>query len=37
MERAQARGLTVPQGAMEEAAEVSRMLNGLIRNLPTHA
>jgi four helix bundle protein len=37
IERAQARNLTVPEGSLEEAVEVSRMLNGLIRNLPKHS
>jgi four helix bundle protein len=36
IERAEARKLTIPEGATEEAMQVSRMLNGLIRNLPTH-
>jgi four helix bundle protein len=36
VERAQARGLGIPEDAMEEATQVSRMLNGLIQNLPTH-
>jgi four helix bundle protein len=36
IERAEARNLTVPEGAMQEAMELSRMLNGLTRNLPEH-
>ena len=36
IERAEARELTMPEGATEEAMQVSRMLNGLIRKLPTH-
>ena len=36
MERAEARKLTIPEEAREEAMQVSRMLNGQIRNLPTH-
>ena len=35
LERAHARTLAVPGGATEEAMQISRMLNGLIRNLPT--
>ena len=36
IERARARSLALPGGVMEEAVEVGRMLNGLIRNLPDH-
>jgi four helix bundle protein len=37
IERARARSLGVPEGALGEAVEVTRMLNGLIRNLPDHS
>jgi four helix bundle protein len=36
IERAHARTLVVPDEAMEEAMQISRMLNGLIRKLPSH-
>jgi four helix bundle protein len=36
VERAVARDLPIAHGAVEEAMQVSRMLNGLIRKLPGH-
>jgi four helix bundle protein len=36
LEQAQARKLSCPDNALDEAAEVTRMLNGLIRNIPSH-
>jgi four helix bundle protein len=36
LEQAQARKLSCPDNALDEAAEVTRMLNGLIRNIPNH-
>jgi four helix bundle protein len=36
LERAAARDLGLPEQALEEAGEVARMLNGLLRNIPSH-
>jgi four helix bundle protein len=36
LEQAHARGLSCPDNALDEATEVTRMLNGLIRNIPTY-
>ena len=36
LECSQARGLSCPENALKEAAEVTRMLNGLIRNIPSY-